>query len=29
MNIRYYDIGLNLFTPSFPNPEKIIEDAKS
>ena len=29
MNIRYYDIGLNLFTPSFPNPEKIIEDAEA
>ena len=29
MNIRYYDIGLNLFTPSFPHPEKIIEDAEA
>lgn len=29
MNIRYYDIGLNLFTPSFPDPEKIIEDAEA
>lgn len=27
MDIRYYDIGLNLFTRSFPNPEKIIADA--
>lgn len=29
MDIRYYDIGLNLFTPSFPDPEKIIEDAEA
>lgn len=26
--IRYYDIGLNLFTKSFPEPEKIIREAK-
>lgn len=24
---KYYDIGLNLFTRSFPDPEKIIENA--
>ena len=29
MNYTYYDIGLNLFTKSFPNPEKIIADAKA
>lgn len=29
MTYTYYDIGLNLFTRSFPNPEKIIEDAHS
>lgn len=27
MNVKYYDIGLNLFCKQFPNPEKIIEDA--
>ena len=27
MPYTYYDIGLNLFTKSFPYPEKIIEDA--
>ena len=27
MPYTYYDIGLNLFTKSFPHPEKIIEDA--
>ncbi|HBH94495.1 MAG TPA: TatD family deoxyribonuclease [Ruminococcaceae bacterium] len=27
MNIKYYDIGLNLFCRQFRNPEKIIEDA--
>lgn len=27
MNIQYYDIGLNLFTRSFPKPEKIVADA--
>ena len=27
MPYTYYDIGLNLFTKSFPQPEKIIEDA--
>ncbi len=25
--IKYYDIGLNLFTRSFPDPEKIINNA--
>ncbi|WP_296826052.1 TatD family hydrolase [uncultured Megasphaera sp.] len=29
MDITYYDIGLNLFTRSFPNPEKIIADAEA
>ena len=29
MNITYYDIGLNLFTRSFPDPEKIIADAEA
>ena len=28
MEIKYYDIGLNLFTRSFPKPEKIISDAE-
>lgn len=28
MNIQYYDIGLNLFTPSFPHPEDIITGAE-
>ncbi len=27
MAYQYYDIGLNLFTRSFPHPEKIIDDA--
>lgn len=27
MQIKYYDIGLNLFCRQFPNPEKIIQDA--
>lgn len=27
MKINYYDIGLNLFSRSFPQPEKIIRDA--
>lgn len=27
MNIKYYDIGLNLFCRQFPNPEKIIKEA--
>ena len=27
MPYTYYDIGLNLFTKSFPHPEKIFEDA--
>ena len=25
----YYDIGLNLFTRSFPDPERIIADAEA
>lgn len=29
MHIQYYDIGLNLFTRSFPDPEKIIADAEA
>ncbi len=28
MKITYYDIGLNLFCKQFPEPEKIIEEAK-
>lgn len=28
MNITYYDIGLNLFCKQFPDPKKIIQDAK-
>ena len=28
MEIKYYDIGLNLFCKQFPDPEKIIEDAE-
>ena len=27
MPYNYYDIGLNLFTRSFPDPEKILDDA--
>ena len=27
MAYKYYDIGLNLFTRSFPDPEKILADA--
>lgn len=27
MNVKYYDIGLNLFCRQFPNPGKIISDA--
>lgn len=27
MEIKYYDIGLNLFCKQFPKPEKIISDA--
>jgi len=27
MNVKYYDIGLNLFCRQFPDPEKIITDA--
>lgn len=28
-NIKYYDIGLNLFCKQFPDPEKIIADARA
>ena len=28
MDIQYYDIGLNLFTRSFPDPEKVIREAE-
>lgn len=28
-NIKYYDIGLNLFCRQFPEPEKIIDNAKA
>ena len=28
METKYYDIGLNLFTRSFPDPEKIIRNAE-
>ena len=27
MNVKYYDIGLNLFCRQFPDSEKIIRDA--
>lgn len=27
MQVKYYDIGVNLFCKQFPNPEKIIRDA--
>ncbi len=27
MEIKYYDIGLNLFCRQFPSPEKIVEEA--
>lgn len=27
MEIKYYDIGLNLFCKQFPNPETVIENA--
>ena len=27
MQIKYYDIGLNLFCKQFPNPEKVIQNA--
>ncbi len=27
-NVKYYDIGLNLFCKQFPNPEEIIKDAE-
>lgn len=29
MQIKYYDIGLNLFCKQFPNPEQIIYDAEN
>ena len=29
MNIKYYDIGLNLFCRQFPDPEKVIQRAAS
>ena len=29
MEIKYYDIGLNLFCRQFPDPEKIIRDAEA
>ncbi len=29
MNIKYYDIGLNLFCRQFPDPEKVIQKAAS
>lgn len=29
MDIKYYDIGLNLFSRSFPDPEKIISQAEN
>ena len=29
MNIKYYDIGLNLFSKQFRDPEKIISDASA
>lgn len=28
-SVKYYDIGLNLFCKQFPEPEKIINDAKA
>ncbi|MCI9436443.1 MAG: TatD family hydrolase [Lachnospiraceae bacterium] len=28
MNMKYYDIGLNLFCRQFPDPEKIIREAE-
>ena len=28
MDIKYYDIGLNLFCRQFPDPERIIDDAE-
>ncbi|MCI9163276.1 MAG: TatD family hydrolase [Lachnospiraceae bacterium] len=28
-NIKYYDIGLNLFCKQFPDPERIVENAAS
>lgn len=29
MNIKYYDIGLNLFCRQFPDPERVIQKAAS
>ena len=29
MQVKYYDIGLNLFCRQFPDPEKIICDAEA
>lgn len=29
MEIKYYDIGLNLFCRQFPEPEKVIQEAES
>ncbi len=28
MEVKYYDIGLNLFCKQFPDPKKILKDAK-
>lgn len=28
MRVKYYDIGLNLFCKQFPEPEKVIEEAR-
>ena len=28
MQVKYYDIGLNLFCKQFPEPEKVIEEAQ-
>ncbi len=28
MEIKYYDIGVNLFCKQYPNPEKIIQEAE-
>jgi len=29
MNIKYYDIGLNLFCRQFPDPEKVLQKAEA
>ncbi|MDE6232124.1 MAG: TatD family hydrolase, partial [Lachnospiraceae bacterium] len=29
MQVKYYDIGLNLFCKQFPEPEKIIQEAEN